>query len=152
MRRIFWDTNLFVYLLENRGKLAEHVVALRRGMAPGDQLFTSALTLGEILVKPVESKRDDLRRRYEDAITQTASIIGFDRSAARAYAKIREDRSIKPPDAIQLACAATPGVDLFVTNDNRLARKRVSGVGFIASLAVALELIGQDPDLDSDRD
>jgi predicted nucleic acid-binding protein len=142
--RIFWDTNLFIYLIENRGKLADQVVALRRGMIPGDQLFTSALTLGEILVKPVEGQRDDLRRRYEDVIAQAATIREFGRPAARAYAEIRQDRSIRPSDAIQLACAATPGVDLFVTNDDRLARKRVSGIGFIASLAVALKLIGED--------
>lgn len=143
MSRIFWDTNLFIYLIENRGKLADQVVVLRGGMTSNDQLFTSALTLGEILVKPVENGRDDLRRRYEEVIAQTATIVDFGRSAAPAYAEIRKDRSIRPPDAIQLACAATQGVDLFITNDNRLARKRVPGIGFIASLALALELIGR---------
>lgn len=30
MRRVFWDTNLFVYLLEDNGELTEQVVELRK--------------------------------------------------------------------------------------------------------------------------
>jgi hypothetical protein len=33
-----------------------------------------------------------------------------------------------------LACAGHAGVDLFVTNDERLSRKNVRDVGFITSL------------------
>ena len=45
--RVFWDTNLFVYLVEDRGERAEQVAALRRRMIErGDELLTSALTLG----------------------------------------------------------------------------------------------------------
>jgi hypothetical protein len=40
----------------------------------------------------------------------------------------------KAPDAIQLACAAAAGVDLFITNDDRLSRKHVPEVKFITSL------------------
>ena len=35
---------------------------------------------------------------------------------------------------IQLASAATAGVDLFITNDDRLSRKHVPDVKFITSL------------------
>ena len=53
------------------------------------------------------------------------------------YATIRQDRSISPPDAIQLACAAAVGMDLFITNDQRLSRKVVPGIHFITSLDTA---------------
>ena len=54
MTRVFWDTNLFVYLLEG-GELAARVKQVRtRMLERGDQLMTSALTLGELLVKPLE--------------------------------------------------------------------------------------------------
>jgi len=39
-----------------------------------------------------------------------------------------------PPDAIQLACAALVGVDLFVTNDDRLSRLTVPGIEFLVPL------------------
>ena len=55
MSRIFWDTNLFIYLFEEYGELSRRVQRLRSSMlSRGDQLLTSSLTLGEILVKPIE--------------------------------------------------------------------------------------------------
>jgi predicted nucleic acid-binding protein len=133
--RIFWDTNLFIYLLEDYADLSERVVALRtRMLARGDDLITSSLTLGEILVKPLETGDATLARQYEQAIASGATIVAFDQNAARHYAAIRQDRSIRPPDAIQLACAARANTDLFVTNDARLTSKNIHGVQFIVTL------------------
>ena len=138
MSLIFWDTNLFIYLLEGHGALYERVVALRKSMlARGDQLATSSLTLGEVLVKPIELQNLELIAKYEKSIQAAALLIPFDVRAARIYAELRCDRSIRPPDAIQLACASAAGVDLFITNDERLSVKHVEGVQFIASLARA---------------
>ena len=59
MSRIFWDTNLFIYLIEEFGILSERVINLRKRMVErGDELYTSALTLGEILIKPLEMGDD----------------------------------------------------------------------------------------------
>ena len=139
MSRIFWDTNLFVYLLEDKGELAERVVSLRERMIErNDELLTSALTVGEILVKPLEAGNETLARRYEQAITAAATVIPFDQPAAYAFATVRRDRTIQPPDAIQLACASVAGIDLFITNDHRLNRKIVPGVHFIQPLATAV--------------
>lgn len=135
MSRVFWDTNLFVYLIEDKGERTERVAALRRRMFErNDELLTSALTLGELLVKPIGAGDDDLRSRYEQAITAGATVLPFDARAAPRFAEIRQDRSIRAPDAIQLACAAAAGTDLFVTNDERLSRKNVPGIEFIQSL------------------
>ena len=138
MSRIFWDTNLFVYLFEDKGELTEQVVALRERMVErSDELLTSTLTLGEILVRPLEVGDETLTRRYEQAITAAATVLPFDRIAAAAFAAIRRERSIAPPDAIQLACASVARVDMFITNDLRLSRQIVSGIHFIQSLANA---------------
>ncbi len=138
MSRVFWDTNLFVYLFEDCGALSDRVAALReRMLTRGDALVTSSLTVGEVLVKPIAAGRDDLRRAYEQALAASAEIVPFDRRAAVEYARLRQDRAIRPPDAIQLACAAGSAVDLFITNDDRLSRKSVAGIQFITSLAGA---------------
>ena len=135
MSRIFWDTNLFIYLIEDRGDLSERVAQLRKRMIErGDELYASALTLGEILVKPLEAGDEVLSRRYEAALRQGATIIPFDVEAARWYADIRKDRAIRPPDAIQLACAAQSHVDLFITNDERLSMKSIRQIQFVSSL------------------
>ncbi len=135
MSRVFWDTNLFIYLFEGQGPLSRRVTALREAMmARGDQLLTSALTLGEVLVKPIERGDAELSRKYEEAITATSLVISFDVKAAKIYAALRGDRSLRAPDAIQLACAAGAGVDLFITNDTRLHAKQVEGIQFIVPL------------------
>jgi predicted nucleic acid-binding protein len=135
MARIFWDTNLFIYLFEDHADLGSRVRRLRERMLErGDQLVTSTFTLGEVLVKPTEAGRTDLVAAYERAISSGAAVVPLDTAAARAYAQIRRDRSIKPPDAIQLACASAANVDLFVTNDERLSTRIVPGIKFLSSL------------------
>ena len=139
MSRIFWDTNLFVYLFEDKGELTERVVSLRERMAErNDELLTSTLSVGEILVRPLEADDEQLADQYEHAMAAAATILPFDGPAARKFASIRRDRTIRPPDAIQLACAAAAGVDLFITNDQRLSRKVVPGIHFIQSLPTAV--------------
>ena len=135
MSRIFWDTNLFVYLLEDYGQLSERVAEVRKRMlSRKDQLYTSTLTLGEILVKPRETNDEQGIRRFIEALNGIAVLVSLDQHVARIYASVHQDRSIRAPDAIQLACAAAARSDLFITNDERLSRKSVPGVQFITSL------------------
>ena len=135
MSRVFWDTNLFIYLLEDVGPQSDRVAEIRaRMLERADELVTSTLTVGEVLVKPAEQNNQALRQRYEDVLSRTARLIAFDREAARRYAEIRRNRSIRPPDAIQLACAAHVGVDLFITNDDRLSRLSIPGIQFLVPL------------------
>ena len=139
MSRIFWDTNLFVYLIEDRGERAEQVAALRRRMIEReDSLLTSALTLGEVLVKPMEVGDTDLMRRYEQMIELSATVVPFDLRAAPRFAEIRRDRSIRAPDVIQLACASAASTDLFITSDERLSKKNIQGIHFIQPLESAM--------------
>lgn len=135
MSRIFWDSNLFIYLLEDYAELSQAVAELRATMlARGDQLFTSTLTLGEILVKPLAMGDLKLCRSFENVLAGAALLLPFDVNAARRYASIRRDRALKAPDAMQLACAGEAGVDLFITNDRRLQGRRVDGIQFIVAL------------------
>jgi predicted nucleic acid-binding protein len=135
MTRVFWDTNLFIYLFEDFGEFSKQTAALRTKMlARGDQLLTSTLTLGEILVKPMEQGNAKLCARYEETILATSLMLPFDVKAARIYGSLRCDRSLRAPDAVQLACAAGAGVDLFITNDTRLQGKQVDGIQFIVPL------------------
>lgn len=135
MSRVFWDTNVFIYLLEDFGQLSDLAINLRTKMLRrGDQLITSSLTLGEVLVKPTADGDTELCRRYVQRLTASSIVIPFDAEAAKRYAVLRCDRTLRSPDAIQLACAGIARVDLFVTNDARLHGKQVAGVQFIVPL------------------
>jgi predicted nucleic acid-binding protein len=135
MSRIFWDTNVYIYLFEDFGRFSELAATLRTKMLRrGDQLVTSSLTLGELLVKPTARGDTELCRRYVKNITASSVVVPLDEEAARLYAVLRCDRTLRSPDAIQLACAGVARVDLFVTNDARLHGKQVAGVQFIVPL------------------
>jgi predicted nucleic acid-binding protein len=132
--RVFWDTNIFIYLMEATGQHIR-VRKMREAMRErGDELLTSALTLGELLVKPKSEGAHELVKSYERLIAGATTVLPFDVASARRFADIRATKAVKVPDAIQLACAATAKVDLFITNDDRLSRLVVPGIHFISSL------------------
>lgn len=136
---VFWDTNLFIYLLEDSPKFGDAVASLRKSMLrKGARLVTSTMTLGELLVKPVSTGDRSLAERYRTFFRGPyMTVRPFDLDAAEAYSHIRQDRTIQPADAIQLACASSARVDLFITNDDRLSQKNIPGIHFITSLARA---------------
>ncbi len=135
---VFWDTNLFIYLWEEspaRGRM-EALVAWQK--AQGGEVVTSCLTLGELLVRPMQRGREDVVAQYSAAFAQI-HLLEFDRKAAFRFAQLRATHPrLSAPDAVQLACAATAGVDLFVTNDRRLSRLEIAGIGAIRALADAM--------------
>ena len=136
MARIFWDTNLFIYLFEHNPEWSSRVTEFRKRMvARGDELLTSYLTLGEALTKPKEAGNSILERSYRNFFTNgPVALIAFEAEAATRYAEIRSRERVRPADAIQLACAAAAHTDLFVTNDSRLSGLVVSGITFITGI------------------
>ncbi|MGH9496637.1 MAG: type II toxin-antitoxin system VapC family toxin [Candidatus Sulfotelmatobacter sp.] len=135
MSRIFWDSNLFIYLFEDNPKYVHKVEELRKRMLERrDQLLTSTLTIGEVLVKPTAMGDSALCDHYQKILNSSALIIPFDQDVARHYAQVRSKTSVKGPDAVQLACASAAGTDLFVTNDDHLKGKQVDGIQFIVAL------------------
>lgn len=136
MARIFWDTNLFIYLFEKNPEWSPRVVELRQRMQQRrDELLTSWLTVGEILTKPKELGNAMLEKAYLNFFSGgTIKLVTFDQAAAQRYGEIRSRDRVRPADAIQLACAAAAGTDLFVTNDGRLSTLVVQGVTFITGI------------------
>lgn len=134
--RIYWDTMLFIYWLEEHPEYAGRIDGLvARMQARGDRLCSSAFGVGELLVGAL--KRGD--RGLAETIRATmrpphVELLPFDAAAAERYAEVRARHGTSPPDAIHLACAAAAGVDLFLTNDARLTRLDVPGIRFIAGL------------------
>jgi len=127
MARVFWDTNLFIYLFEKNAEWSPRVIELRRGMlARGDELLTSYLTVGEVITKPKQMNNAMLEKSYLNFFSSgSVELVGFDLAAAQRYGEIRSR---------ERACAAAAQTDLFVTNDNRLSGLVVSGVTFVTGI------------------
>ena len=139
MSRIFLDTNFFIYLIEGTGPEAKRAGHLLRAFSERrDEVLTSVMSLGEVLVAPLRDGDHALAQRYRRIFHgQGISVLPFIEPAAEAFARIRVRGSIKPPDAIQLATAANAGCDLFLTNDDRLMGITVPGIHFITSFEKA---------------
>ena len=140
MSRVYWDTMLFIYWLEEHPAFAKRVDEIHHRMEERrDQLITGAFTVGEVLAGPYRKaaaqRLDDVRRRLRNVV---ADIIPFTIETADLYARIRGTLRVSPADAIHLASAAQAGTDLFLTNDKRLLGKIVPGIQFIASIDTPL--------------
>jgi predicted nucleic acid-binding protein len=135
MSRIFLDTNFFIYLIEGDSQGAARAKYLLRAFSSRkDEVFTSVMSLGEVLVGPMRNGDFALAQRYRQIFRgQGITVLPFLEQGAEAFARIRTDGKIKPPDAIQLAIAAIAGCDLFLTNDQRLLGVTVQGIHFITS-------------------
>jgi predicted nucleic acid-binding protein len=134
--RIYWDTMLFIYWLEDNRQFARRVGQIRKRMEErSDCLITGAFTFGEVLAGAyrvgAHQVADEAKRLLRSTVSE---VIPFTIEAADHYARIRGSLGIAPADAIHLACAAQAGTDLFLTNDKDLVGKIVPGIHFIASL------------------
>jgi predicted nucleic acid-binding protein len=138
--RVYWDSMLFIYWLEDNPQYARRVDAVRSRMKQRhDQLITGAFTFGEVLAgayrKNVPQLADEMRGLLRNAVSE---VVPFTLETADRYARIRGTPGIPPADAIHLASAAQASTDLFLTNDKRLIGKIIPGIQFIASLDTQL--------------
>lgn len=135
MSRIYWDSMLFIYWLDDNPHFAKRVASIHARMIErNDELITSAVTLGEVLAgvyrKGPTSRVDEVRRSL---LSLLSKVVPFTAETADHYTRIRGSMKIASPDAIHLACAASAGTDLFLTNDMNLVGKIIPGIQFIAS-------------------
>jgi uncharacterized protein len=127
---------LFVYWIEDHPRYAKRIRQILLKMETRqDQLCTSTLAVGEVLVGPRKASNGEAAVRMLEVFRSSfVEVIPFSLEAAEHYASIRANQSISAPDAIHLACAAAAGTDLFLTNDKNLAGKIIPGIQFIAGL------------------
>lgn len=140
MSRIYWDSMLFIYWLDDNPHFAKRVASIYARMSErGDELITSAVTVGEVLAgvyrKGPVSRVNEVRNALLSLLSE---VVSFTADTADHYARIRGSLKIASPDAIHLACAASAGTDLFLTNDKNLLGKIIPGIQFIASLETNL--------------
>ena len=137
MSRVYWDTMLFIYLLEENPQFGKRVDAIwSRMQERNDQLITGALALGEVLAGAYKrgahkERIQKVRVAFENVVSE---LIPFTDETADLFGRIKGSLNVPSADAIHLACAASANTDLFLTNDKSLIGKFVPGIQFIASL------------------
>lgn len=140
MSRVYWDSMLFIYWLEDHPTHAPRVKQIFEWMEErGDTLCTSTFSVGEVLAGPyrrnAEALAADIRRFFRSPAIE---LLPFTIDAAERFARIRAQHQVSPADAIHLACASSGGVNLFLTNDRRLLKVRIEDIDFIAGMDINL--------------
>lgn len=136
MSLIYWDSMLFVYMLEAHPIYGPSVDKILDSMIRrGDTLCASAFGAGEVLTGP----RRGGSQSEVDMITQffsggTVKVLPFTLETADRFASIRASNKVSPADAIHLASAAEAGVDIFFTNDGDLRKLSIPGIKLFADL------------------
>lgn len=137
MSRVYWDTMLFIYWLEDNPQFGKRVGAIwSRMQERQDQLITGALALGEVFAGAYKrgankERIQEVKAALEDAVSE---VIPFTAETADIFGRVKGSTNIPSADAIHLACAASAGTDLFLTNDKHLVGKVIPGIQFIAGL------------------
>lgn len=87
-------------------------------------LFTSVITLSEILVQPLRLGDTDIAQEYHDILVIRDDYILVDISIdiAISAAAIRARHSLRTPDALHAATAIRMGCDAILTNDRDFRR------------------------------
>ncbi|MBV8629809.1 MAG: type II toxin-antitoxin system VapC family toxin [Silvibacterium sp.] len=136
MSLIYWDTMLFVYMIEDHPQFAPKVDRILGHMLKRrDVLCTSAFAYAEVLTGPIKENEADLARDTRNYFRgDEVRLIPFTFETAELFAEIRAKHSLPAADSIHLATAAQAKVDLFITNDKRLHKLTLPGIGFIVGL------------------
>lgn len=125
-KRVFLDTIVFVYLLEqNFHYLALAEVIFENVEAGRLEALTSVLTLAEVLTGPAQAQDAEAMHDYELYLLSFPhlTILGVERKHASTIARVRAATGLRTPDAIQIALATWAGANAIIGNDKTWAGK-----------------------------
>jgi predicted nucleic acid-binding protein len=127
---------LFIYLLEwNPGHGPRVRKILAESYERNDYLCCSCLAVGEVMAGARRFGDTEKAADIQSKIREMGfHFLPFDEGAVLPFSRLRAKEKLRAADAIHLACAASAGVDLFLTGDKQLTRRHVPGVKFIADI------------------
>lgn len=135
--RIYLDTNLLIYAVEEIMPYAEQLRPLLQAADRGEiSLVTSLLALGETLVMPYRKGDDVLIKIYRELLMCPPPglfVAPLEAVILERAAQLRATADgLRLPDAIHLATAESEHCNLFLTNDRRLRGVKVLPVVVLA--------------------
>ncbi len=126
---IGFDTTPFIYYIEDVAPYADLLDSIF-GLLDERILagVTSAVTLAEILAKPIADKNFSLVEEIKFTLKSftALTILSIDEKLAEAAALIRARYKLRLPDAFQIAAAIQGEASLFLTNDK--AAKKIDTI------------------------
>jgi predicted nucleic acid-binding protein len=133
LRRVGFDSNALIYLLEGRQPYAAYVAeittAMERGHVTG---YISTIVEMELLVKPMRERDIAARDRIEIFLRHMPNLVvrPVTRVVARRAAEVRARTRLAPMDAIIVATGLEDRCDAIVGNDSLIA-SRSQGIPYL---------------------
>jgi predicted nucleic acid-binding protein len=117
---IYLDANAVIRFIE--GENDGLIFLLESSAIDPLHLYTSELTLAEVLVGPLKRGQQKLVGLYEAFLISddTLTVVPVDRAVLRASAEVRAILGNKGPDAIHVATAVRAACSVFISSDDRI--------------------------------
>jgi predicted nucleic acid-binding protein len=122
-KRVYFDTNVFTYLVEGYAAFQTSLNEIRESILHQEaEIFTSELTLCEVLVLPFRSNNTEVVNIYRQLIEESGAftLLPTKRETYIRASLIRAQMGLKMADAIHMATAVEYGCEVFVSNDTGL--------------------------------
>lgn len=123
--RIYLDTNIFIFAVEGSDKVSGLVseLLIRAEARPG-LLFTSEISIAELLVKPLKLQDSNLIKAFDSLVfcNKAVTVVPLPPLAYHYAAALRSHKSsVKLPDALHLGAAMANNASHFLTLDAGIA-------------------------------
>ncbi len=119
-RRAYFDSNIFIYLLEGFDAYRSDLQDIRESIRHGEcSIMTCELTLLEILVPPFRHSRPDMVALYRKFLEESGvfHLHPITRDTLVRASLYRAQMGLKTPDALHVASAAEHQCEVFLSND-----------------------------------
>ncbi|MDZ7592793.1 MAG: type II toxin-antitoxin system VapC family toxin [Rubrivivax sp.] len=121
-RRVYLDTNIFIYVLNDTPGFAAPSLMLLQACAERRIVgLTGDVTLAELLVKPLQTNDAAAVAAVKELLVHDGAItlVGHDRAAFERAAQHRARHGLKMVDALQLATAELADARCLISNDRQ---------------------------------
>jgi len=119
--RVYLDSAPLIYVIEGVAPFASTVMTTLA--QPETIQLCSELTRLECRVKPVRDGQAVLLAAFDHYFARVIdTVLPITRPVVDQATELRARYGFKTPDALHLAAAIAAGCDVFLTNDQRLAR------------------------------
>ena len=119
-RKVYFDTNIFIYVLNNTAGFAAPSLMLLEACAARQIVgVTGDVTLAELLVRPLQVSDAAAVAAVKELLVDDGAVelVRHDRAAFERAAQHRARHGLKMVDALQLATAQLAGACCLISND-----------------------------------
>ena len=132
--RVGLDSSIVIYHLEDVEPYSDLTEAIFTAMARRSlTAILSTISVTELLVKPFAERQSDRVAQFETFIHSlpNAVLVPPDYAIAKEAARLRGEHGLRTPDALLLATALVEKAEAFLTNDRRLQKLKIPGLGVV---------------------